>query len=46
MERDFKSEASQLCWSLFEKTGKIGYYLLFKEIEFGKNLEIDQDQGR
>lgn len=46
MANDFKYETSDLCWSLFEKTGKIGYYLLFKEIEFGKDLEIEQDQGR
>ncbi len=46
MTRDFKCETSRLCWSLFEKTGKIGYYQLFKEIEFGKDLDMEQDQGR
>lgn len=41
--KNFKYENSDLVWSLFEKTGKIGYFQLFKEIEFGKDLE--QDDG-
>lgn len=46
MASEFKYETSNLCWSLFEKTGKIGYYQLFREIEFGKNLDLEQDSGR
>ena len=36
MTRDFKYDTSRICWSLFEKTGRVGYYQLFKEVEFGK----------
>ncbi len=46
MTRDFKYETSRICWSLFEKTGGVGYYQLFKEVEFGKNLDLEQDSGR
>lgn len=46
MTRDFKYDTSRICWSLFEKTGGVGYYQLFKEVEFGKNLDLEQDSGR
>lgn len=46
MTRNFKYDTARICWSLFEKTGRVGYYQLFKEVEFGKNLDLEQDSGR
>lgn len=28
-----KDEPSSVAWKLFEKTGKLGYYLLFKKLK-------------
>lgn len=29
----FSGKASRLAWELFKRTGKVNYYLLYKEIE-------------
>jgi hypothetical protein len=34
-----------LAWSLFRKTGKIGYYLLAKELDKWKRSDINDKEG-
>lgn len=46
----FSGKASRLSWELFKRTGKINYYLLYKNIETASILEqnnyADRDDGR
>lgn len=46
----FNGKASRLSWELFKRTGKINYYLLYKNIETAPELEqnnyADRDDGR
>lgn len=46
----FSGKASRLSWELFKRTGKINYYLLYKNIETAPILEqnnyADRDDGR
>lgn len=50
MSEKFSGRASRLSWELFKRTGKINYYLLYKEIESTNELEfvdtIQHDDGR
>lgn len=50
MSEKFSGRASRLSWELFKRTGKINYYLLYKEIENTNELEfvdtIQHDDGR
>ena len=46
----FSGKASRLSWELFKRTGKINYYLLYKNIETAPELEqnnyTERDDGR
>lgn len=45
--KEYKSDASELAWKLFLKTGKIGFYMLHKNIEHHpyQDLMEDKDLG-
>lgn len=44
MKETFKSEASKLAWELFKRTGKIGYHMLYSNIENPpKELQIQSE---
>jgi len=46
--KEFKSEASEILFNLFLKTGKIGLYLLHRNIEVHpyKDLIEDKEAGQ
>ncbi len=50
MNEKFSGRASRLSWELFKRTGKINYYLLFKNIENSpeptKADFMEEDMGR
>lgn len=37
MNEKFSGSAARLSWELFKRTGKINYYLLYKNIEMSPN---------
>ncbi|MBE7075175.1 MAG: YqzL family protein [Clostridiales bacterium] len=42
----FSGKASRLSWELFKRTGKINYYLLYKNIETAPELEQNQNNEK
>ena len=49
MRNDFASETSKLAWDLFMKTGKICFFMLYKNIENPPKIlesESYRDDGR
>ena len=49
MKENFASEASKLAWDLFKETGKIGFYMLYRNIENPPKIlesNIYKDDGR
>lgn len=42
----FSCDASRISWSLFCKTGKISYYLLYSNLENNalQNIEIEEEE--
>ncbi len=51
MNEKFSCKASRLSWELFKRTGKINYYLLYKNIELSPNptkadfIDDEKDNG-
>lgn len=41
MKNKFSGLASRVSWELFKRTGKINYYLLYKNIEDSVNLSLN-----
>lgn len=52
MKEKFSGVTSRLSWELFKRTGKINYYLLYKNIESSPDatkedfIGLNNDQGR
>lgn len=51
MEDKFSGKASRLSWELFKRSGHIGYYLLYKNIENSpepslQDFALNQDDER
>lgn len=42
--QNFRSENAELIWKAFALTGQVGLYLLYNELQNGKDLELSNEE--